>query len=176
MHTCVTRWTRLWWLHCCYGVTWPGARPTNGISIDFKIRLKFRVFWFKMCSTDHKESVHMHDATVLLSWHVLSFVIIGRIFYDQEHYKWKLNWILNPIEISLVGRTPGFCSLTQIARFVWPTWGPPGSWRPQVGPTLAPWILLWGLRCISHEMPAKGERLQLIWSITDRLDWLTYAN
>ena len=33
---------------------------------------------------------------------------------------------------------------TQIARFVWPTWGPPGSWRPQVGPTLAPWILLSG--------------------------------
>ena len=30
---------------------------------------------------------------------------------------------------------------------MWPTWGPPGSWRPQVGPTLAPWILLseiWG--------------------------------
>ena len=32
----------------------------------------------------------------------------------------------------------------QIARFVWPTWGPPGSWQPQVGPTLAPWILLSG--------------------------------
>ena len=30
---------------------------------------------------------------------------------------------------------------SQIARFVGPTWGPPGSWRPQVGPTLSPWIL-----------------------------------
>ena len=27
---------------------------------------------------------------------------------------------------------------------MWATWGPPGSWRPQVGPTLAPWILLSG--------------------------------
>ena len=36
------------------------------------------------------------------------------------------------------------CTVTQIAKFVWPTWGPPGSWRPQVGPTLAPWILLSG--------------------------------
>ena len=27
---------------------------------------------------------------------------------------------------------------TQIARFIGPTWGPPGSCRPQVGPMLAP--------------------------------------
>ena len=33
---------------------------------------------------------------------------------------------------------------TQIARFMWPTWGPPGSCRPQVGPLLAPWTLLSG--------------------------------
>ena len=31
---------------------------------------------------------------------------------------------------------------TQIARFTWPTWGPPGSCRPQVGPMLVPWNLL----------------------------------
>ena len=30
----------------------------------------------------------------------------------------------------------------QIARFIGPTWGPPGSCRPQMGPTLAPWTLL----------------------------------
>ena len=33
---------------------------------------------------------------------------------------------------------------TQIARSVWPTWDPPGSWQPQVGPMLDPWILLSG--------------------------------
>ena len=39
------------------------------------------------------------------------------------------------------------CSLytSQIARFMGPTWGPPGSCHPQVGPMLAPWILLSGL-------------------------------
>ena len=31
----------------------PGARPTNGISIEFEIRSKFAVFWFKRNSTDH---------------------------------------------------------------------------------------------------------------------------
>ena len=34
--------------------------------------------------------------------------------------------------------------LTQTARFTWPTWGQPGSCRPQVGPMLAPWSLLSG--------------------------------
>ena len=33
---------------------------------------------------------------------------------------------------------------TQIARFTWPTWGPPGSCRRQVGPIWAPWTLLSG--------------------------------
>ena len=33
---------------------------------------------------------------------------------------------------------------TQIAKFIGPTWGPPGSCRPQLGPILAPWTLLSG--------------------------------
>ena len=33
---------------------------------------------------------------------------------------------------------------TQIAKFMGPTWGPPGSCRPQIGPMLAPWTLLSG--------------------------------
>ena len=35
-----------------------------------------------------------------------------------------------------------FAASTQIARFMGPTWGPPGSCRPQMGPMLAPWTLL----------------------------------
>ena len=34
---------------------------------------------------------------------------------------------------------------SQIARFMGPTWGPPGSSRPQMGPMLAPWTLLSGM-------------------------------
>ena len=47
------------------------------------------------------------------------------------------------------------CVLSQIARFVGPTWGPPGADRTQVGPMLAPWILLSGLL--------------LLWSATDQI-------
>ena len=39
---------------------------------------------------------------------------------------------------------------TQIARFIGPTWGPPGSCRPQMGPMLAPWTLLSGKWCQIH--------------------------
>ena len=36
----------------------------------------------------------------------------------------------------------------EIAKFMGPTWGPPGSCRPQVGPMLAPWTLLSGSLCL----------------------------
>ena len=35
---------------------------------------------------------------------------------------------------------------SKIARFMGPTWGPPGSCRPQMGPILAPWTLLSGMQ------------------------------
>ena len=45
----------------------------------------------------------------------------------------------------------GFTSLPpQIARFMGPTWGPPGSCRPQMGPMLAPWTLLSGTYCLTN--------------------------
>ena len=35
--------------------------------------------------------------------------------------------------------------ISQITKFMGPTWGPPGSCRPQIGPMLAPWTLLSGM-------------------------------
>ena len=40
--------------------------------------------------------------------------------------------------------SPCWPRFTQIAMFMGPTWGPPGSCRPQMGPMLAPWTLLSG--------------------------------
>ena len=34
---------------------------------------------------------------------------------------------------------------SQIAKFMGPTWGPPGACRPQMAPMLAPWTLLSGI-------------------------------
>ena len=41
-----------------------------------------------------------------------------------------------------------FYACTQIARFMWPTWDPPGADRTQVGPVLVPWTLLSGYWCL----------------------------
>ena len=38
----------------------------------------------------------------------------------------------------------------QIAKFVGPTWSPPGSCRPQMGPMLAPWTLLSGILLVLY--------------------------
>ena len=46
---------------------------------------------------------------------------------------------------------------TQIAKFMGPTWGPPGSCRPQMGPILAPWTLLSGYLTSTAVFPS------LIW-------------
>ena len=47
--------------------------------------------------------------------------------------------------------------LIQIARFMGPTWGPPGACRPQMGPMMAPWTFkLPGLRqhhCVPLYLP-----------------------
>ena len=43
--------------------------------------------------------------------------------------------------------------ISQIARFTWPTWGPHGSCRPQVGSMWAPWTLLSGAVLIKFYWP-----------------------
>ena len=52
-------------------------------------------------------------------------------------------------------------ALSQIAKFMGPTWGPPGFCRPQVGPILDPWTLLswilwtmWVWLCKIHRIMA----------------------
>ena len=53
-----------------------GARPTNGISIEFEIRPKFAVLWFEIYSADHNEilhtsrQLHCRDVCKILLWSV----------------------------------------------------------------------------------------------------------
>ena len=48
--------------------------------------------------------------------------------------------------------------LPQIAKFMGPTWGPPGSCQPQMGPMLAPWTLLSGIIESADDLPSAGAR------------------
>ena len=68
---------------------------------------------------------------------------------------------------------------SQIAKFMGPTWGPPGSCRPQVGPMLAPWTLLSGMVHVPDMLsPAQSTLLCLYhvscahyWWISWTLKW-----
>ena len=62
-----TRWMFTSW-HCmldtageimCDQLKRSGACPTYGILVEFEIWSKFAVLWFKMCSTDHNNILHM---------------------------------------------------------------------------------------------------------------------
>ena len=48
---------------------------------------------------------------------------------------------------------------SQIAKFTGPTWDPPGSCRPQMGPMLAPWTLLSGMFCVQVSHTSNVERV-----------------
>ena len=71
-------------------------------------------------------------------------------------------------------KTPGsqpFCSCCShvtalIARFMGPTWGPSGADRTQVGPILAPWILLSGDCSIKYGYSLHGP--VVLWLISRR--------
>ena len=56
----------------------------------------------------------------------------------MNHYQ-NIRRILSNLDIVLMSQT---------AKFMEPTWGPPGSCPPQMGPMNAPWTLLSGVFCI----------------------------
>ena len=53
----------------------------------------------------------------------------------------------------------------QIARFMGPTWGPPGSCRPQMGLMLAPWTLLSGAAGELFRYMPHMDVIWLIWEV-----------
>ena len=73
------------------------------------------------------------------------------------------------------------CELSQIARFMGPTWGPPGPCRPQMGPMLAPWTLLSGLLWLRVFLTSIWMRLKNMaivqlwvpWSLVVNRHWYT---
>ena len=71
---------------------------------------------------------------------------INPIIYPHGWNMWCLLWVFVRKLVITIGHD---CILFlhkghQIAKFIGPIWGPPGSCRPQMGPILAPWILLSG--------------------------------
>ena len=61
----------------------------------------------------------------------------------RAKYFFKI-WVMSSCTLCKLGSTSIMIG-SQIAKFMGPTWGPPGSCRPQMGSMLAPWALLSGI-------------------------------
>ena len=59
----------------------------------------------------------------------------------EKSYLWSVMPLMVILKFCIVCQK-SISIITQIANFIGPTWGPPGSCRPQMGPMLAPWFLL----------------------------------
>ena len=75
----------------------PGHRPTDGISVEFEIRSKFEVLWFKLHSANNNEILHTSRQCTCRDACQISFDQLS-MFLTLAHQ------ILNLIEIPLVGR------------------------------------------------------------------------
>ena len=92
------------------------------------------------------------------------------IWHVQCQFPWRL-WM---IWMKLTSKKHNEALDVQITKFMGPTWGPPGSCRPQMGPMLAPWTLLSGrLHSSWHIQNIKG----LGWMnqhVTVKLNWFVH--
>ena len=68
----------------------------------------------------------------------------------------------NAENVILQGKLSEKLATTQIAKFIGPTWGPPRSCRPQMGPMLGPWTLLSG-----KQWPPGDVLCPALWDRTD---------
>ena len=123
------------------------SMETSYPSLQFLFQT-FSMQWASACNTKHIQMTHNHKilmqcgAPITLS--IYSKILAKKHPLDEL---WGVNCEINVRFILYVSPCTAVFNttiLTQIAKFMGPTWGPPGSCRPQMGPMLAPWTLLSG--------------------------------
>ena len=84
----------------------PRGRPTNDISIEFEVRPKFAVLWFKTYSTDHNEFLrtsrqyNCRDGRKMSLWSVKHILNRGIPNFDQIYTSPKymtFSWVYDKI-------------------------------------------------------------------------------
>ena len=102
------------------------------------------------CKTKSHTLIQVHRIIQNCHWYLLNYLkltvtimydsMICAVMYNFDFCMLILNSVcFNPLWYGL------YCISSHIARFMGPTWHPPGDDRAQVGPMLAPWTLLSGL-------------------------------
>ena len=108
---------------CCYAAGCGHCRPCLPWC---ELRPRMIPVSIKFCT----ESVHT-TATV---WY------LNKSIHFQQCCKWHTLYLHYSLHLLLMGRYR--YTIPLITSFMGPTWGPPGSGWPQMGPMLAPWNLL----------------------------------
>ena len=96
----------------CQAMVSPGPHPTNVISIQLEILWKFSMLWFKMCLIDHKNILHTSRQCYCRD---VCKISLWSAEYIMNKNIARFNWILNLIEISLVGQATGLACKPQNA-------------------------------------------------------------
>ena len=120
---------------------------------DFKIRQIYQdegtgrklspvgCLYIKSIYETYKHLCNNYDEMVICQYHICS----ETLWHIVHHSFCRMIYICVCVcmFVSVCAHTTAGTS-TQIAKFMGPKWGPPGSCRPQMGPMLAPWTLLSG--------------------------------
>ena len=104
-----------------YLMTRGNARVSITVECPFQYKLSSSQFMKSNCSLKHK----CHFWKKNCHW------------LQRNLSKWQLS-------VQPVRKISSHVDISQIAKFMEPIWGPPGSCRPQMGPILAPRTLLSG--------------------------------
>ena len=115
----IGRWTRnvlTWvvWAPCTVGLVagdtqcWPGACPTDGISIGFGFRSGFGVLWFGVCSADRGAVLHTSRPLHCRGVCEISLWLVG---YVLSRSAADFGRVSGSVWVSLVGRAPELCNL-----------------------------------------------------------------
>ena len=92
----------------------------------------------------------------------------NQIWFMTPRHDLNRWWLTSTIPYSIT-RPQCVTSDSQITKFMGPTWGPPGSCRPQMGPMLAPWTLLSGIPTVKEATYHCGQHST---SAITKHDWL----
>ena len=93
--------------------------------------------------TNWRQYTTWHIELQFLQWKPVSIVVLLKsVPWGVINVKSRLVWIM--VVHHTCDKSLSKPIDSQIAKLMWPTWGPSGSCRPHVGPTLALWILLSG--------------------------------
>ena len=119
-----------------------------------------KYLWHQMHTPSHTYEIHLikYADRFVVPYLVMAILgLPGKLLWSSYLYSsgvFQWNWQSCTLDnISIESRhcfhnASGFHhpdNDSQIAKFMGPTWGPPGSYRPHMGPMLAPWTLLSGL-------------------------------